>query len=549
MAVRKVRWVCAWVLIAVVGSAEAFGQSPPKVAPTEAAIRVDPALISQLDQVWKVIGQPKNPVWPGWDATDTPVLIYFPGRQELLLNHPKPPEGFKRYSGPVKSALGPIYLRDGQTMTALDGQNTAVDVGGVRTLMVADTLSTRRQWAESVVASAKGDPAGVKARIDGGLDPNPYPAFGLFAHEAFHVYQHRRAPKKVPNELALADYPSLSVENNVGFALEAEFLKAALEAKTKEDATGFLKKWWAARSMRRAKLPPALVEYEDAGEFNEGTAKYVEYRLSQHLESVEPLDQLWLIQGFNGFKDLSGQRASMRTQMLRMMSGQMNVNNDPYGASPVRFRLYFSGMAIAAALDLLESKWHDRIFEPAATLAGLLSAELNMKPEELDAEIKRLRSGERFTELVRQKAQLEEDGKAHVVATVKEFDQAEGDLVIDYAGLTKPQTQFTFTPFGILRVADGQTIYRLIPINGKVGAFGFAEDSARPVFHDTKAKRIRLRLTGKPDAADLAKQFGAAPAPDRRVELPKFTLPGVTLEGVKGTVQLDGKRVTVVLAE
>ncbi len=76
--------------------------------------------------------------------------------------------------------------------------------------------------------------------------------------------------------------------------------------------------------------------------------------------------------------------------MRRVMTGEMVVNDDRFGASSVRFRLYFSGMGIAAALDRLEVAWHDKIFEPKATLAGLLATELGMTGEQLDAEVKAL---------------------------------------------------------------------------------------------------------------------------------------------------------------
>ena len=44
------------------------------------------------------------------------------------------------------------------------------------------------------------------------------------------------------------------------------------------------------------------------------------------------------------------------------MNGEVNVNNDPYGASPLRMRLYFSGMAIAAMLDSLNADWQTAMF-------------------------------------------------------------------------------------------------------------------------------------------------------------------------------------------
>jgi len=412
------RAAIVWIMAIGLLPGASSGQSPTKPEDSKkskpAGIQVDPKLITQVDQVWKLIGRPDNPVWPGWDARETPILIYMPNRQDLLINHPRPPAGFRPYAGPLKSAIGPIHIRDGETITSLDGQNTAILVGGVRTLVVADTLSSRRQWAQSLIATAKRDPAVVKDQIEQGMKPNPYPLFGMFCHEAFHVYQYRRAPDRMPNENALTTYPSLSVENNVGFALEAEALQAALEADSKDAARPHLKSWIAARSMRRKSLSNSSVDYEDATEFSEGTAKYVEYRLLECLDSTEALDNLWLIQGFQGFGDLSSQQSVMRKQMQEMMSGQQLVNNDLYGASPVRFRLYFSGMAIGAALDEMGVAWHDKIFETNATLTGLLAAELALTPEEIEAESDHLRAGDRHAQLVEIKAKLEAEGKAHI---------------------------------------------------------------------------------------------------------------------------------------
>src|SRR5690242_9796563 len=107
------------------------------------SLSVDPLLIVEAQEVWSVIGRPNNPVWPGWDARKTPILIYFPGRQDLLINHPKPPVGFLPYSGPLHTTIGPMYVQDGKTIEQFDGQNTSRDVNGIETLFIADTLSTR----------------------------------------------------------------------------------------------------------------------------------------------------------------------------------------------------------------------------------------------------------------------------------------------------------------------------------------------------------------------------------------------------------------------
>src|SRR5262245_26640186 len=75
------------------------------------AIGVSPMLVAAAGDVWSVIARPDNPVWPEWNASDTPLLLYLPNRQELLIHHPKPPEGFQDYRGPLTFPNGGIKVR------------------------------------------------------------------------------------------------------------------------------------------------------------------------------------------------------------------------------------------------------------------------------------------------------------------------------------------------------------------------------------------------------------------------------------------------------
>ena len=206
---------------------------------------------------------------------------------------------------------------------------------------------------------------------------------GMIAHEAFHVFQHGAAQGKAGNELALTKYPTLSVTNNVGFALEGRLLAAALHEEDRQARRALALKWLAVRDWRRAQLTPSDAAYEDGTEFNEGLAKYIEYRLLQVLEGRDPGEQMKWVRSFKGYRDLSAQRQRMIDMMTRHLDGKVSVNNDPYGASPLRMRLYFSGMAIAALLDAIgDPTWHASILEPDTTLTSLARAALAAKPEE-----------------------------------------------------------------------------------------------------------------------------------------------------------------------
>lgn len=501
------------------------------LAQASAALQVDPLLVVQANEIWSVIGRKNNPVWPGWDARGTPVLIYFPGRQDLLINHPKPPAGFRPYTGPVRSSIGPMVIRDGKTFIDLDNQNTTREIEGVETLVVADTLSTRRLWVKGLADSVAANPGEADSIITGGLFPNPYSSMTTFVHEAFHAYQRKMAPKKAPNEMALVQYPSTSVANNVGFALEAQCLAAALRAKTPAAARAEGVRWLAARQTRRAAISAEAAAYEDATEFSEGLAKYVEYRILQDLEGRKPSPEMWLVQGFRGYGDMATQRDGMVRQMDGFLSGRNVVNNDLYGASSVRFRLYYSGMAVAALLDRLGAKWHDRMLKTDATLTTLAQEAIAASPAELGDARRALEAGATYAEISAAKTKLAKDGEAHVAAELAKFSSAPGELVIDYSSATDPRPEFTYTSFGILRIDDDRNIFRLIPIRGAVNGMGFTESYARPVLHDRKAKRIHLQLTGTPTTEP------------GKIDVPTLSLPGVELKNVKARVEREGNRI------
>lgn len=512
----------------------------------QAELKVDPLMVISTGEVWDIIGKADNPVWPGWNAADTPILIYLPGVQDVLINHPKKPSEFVSYDGPITSQAGPIAIRDGKTLIDYDGQNTSRDVYGVQTLVIADTLSSRKQELEYLLSDSKPADDKIRELTYERLHPSPYDHLALVAHEAFHVFQHRKAPNKGGNELALAKYPTLSVRNNVGWAMEGEALAAALRAGTKEEARAAAIRWLAVRKDRRKDLPPEAVEYEDGTEFNEGLAKYVEYRLFQVLQGRTPNPQLYLAQGFRGFADLSAERDRLISAMVSNLKGEVNVNNDPYGAAPARMRMYFSGMGIAAILDRATTGWHENILKPSTTLTGLAESALAASADELAKGLAAAKSAAGHDELVRSKEQLARDGQGFVAKVVAEVEQGpHGVLVVDYSGLKGARANLAFTPFGILAVDESRTLYRMLPLTAQIGGATFSQTESRPSLEDKKARQFLFPLTGDPEAAiaSLGDKLGATEP--RKWEPLEF--PGVKLEKLHGTIRRDGQKIIVEL--
>jgi hypothetical protein len=513
------------------------------------ALKVDPLLLAEAHEMWSLIGSANDPVWPGWDASSTPMLFYIPGVQDVLVNHPHPPQGFRLYSGPVQFPGWKVFVKDGPTIMDLDGQNTSTEVDGVPTLVVADTLSNLRQQVFGMVA----DPRPAQERFPtitfSSLSIDPYDQLAMVVHEDFHVYQHKMAPDKGASEYLLLYYPVLSVQNNVDVALESSALADALRSTDATQLRPAALRWMALRKERRAQLPAKAIEYEDGVEFVEGTAKYTEYRLFQVLEGRKPGAELYWAQGFNGFDNLAPRRQQLLDRMVENMSGRVNVNNDPYGTAPVRMRLYYSGMGISAVLDRLMPEWQSRIFAAGASLTSLLEEALKASPEELESALREEKSKPEYAELIREKTKLADEGKAHTEAVRKEIEEGPGvGLTVDYSQLASSKAGMGFTPFGITVIDADRTIFAQVPISVRFGKQGeLLQTQPAPLLRDTSRKLVRFRLPQSVTKTELEKKLGSIPG-SAATNL-NLELPGVNLKAAKAQLHWSGNELTVVLME
>ena len=525
--------------------------SPPEAAPR---LRIDPFLIASLNFVWELIAAPDNPIWPGWDASDTPALLYLPGVQDVLLNHPNPPAGFVPYEG-HPFVGGDVTVRDGPTLIEWDGQNTSRDVWGVRTLVVADTLSNRKNAFRGLLNDPRPTEQ-VLAGVDyeSHLMADPYWRIATIVHEAFHVHQDVRAPGRGANEQTVRLYPCLSVENNVGFVLEAEALTGVLRARSREEAREAGLRWLAARLERRDRLSREAIAYEDGNEFAEGLAMYTEWVLPSVLPDYEPPAELHWAQGFHGFGDLRFLRDEKLEMMRANLRGEVNVNNDPYGTSPVRGRLYFSGMGIAVLLDHVSSDWKRRIFEEDVSLTTLAHEALAPTEEELERALADVRASVDLDAVVETKLALATAGRADTERLLASIDAGPATPIeLDYSALESDVSSISFTAFGVRAVDADRCIYTLVPIQASFGGsdHSFAQSIPAATLDDRAADRFRFALSGTVSAARLEDLLGSAPteASDDRSTWRGVTvdldLDGVRIRAARADVIHDGRTITV----
>jgi hypothetical protein len=472
-----------------------------------------------------------------------------PGEQDVLINHPRPPEGFLPYDGPVRFPGWRILLKNGPTLIQWDGQNTSMDVEGVRTLVVADTLSNLRGQMSSLLQDARPAAEKVQALRFSDLVIDRYDQLATVVHEAFHVFQDKQAPDKGANEMLLLYYPVLSVQNNVGFAQEGSALAEALRA---TDAVAFRRaalRWLALRKDRRSSLPQKALEYEDGTEFKEGLAKYTEYRLFQVLQGRSSGPAMTWAQGFVGYADLTPQREKLIEKMVQNMSGAANVNNDPYGTAPLRMRLYYSGMAAGVMLDRLSPGWKSRIFSPGTSLTSLAEEALKPSRAELDQALKEAKGEGAYASLVENKTRLAQEGKAHAEAVLKEIEGGPSvGLIVDYSALGSPQLGMAFTPFGITVVDGERTIFSQIPVKVVFGQEGeLAQKVPAPLLRDTGRRLVRIRLPESTTRAEVEKALGSAPTSGGTVANLALDLPGAIVKAPKAQIRWRGEDLIIVL--
>lgn len=338
--------------------------------------------------------------------------------------------------------------------------------------------------------------------------------------------------------MLLLYYPVLSVENNVGFAQEGAALASALRAPDRAALRAGVVKWLALRQHRRSGLRSEAIAYEDGVEFGEGLAKYTEYRLFEVLPGRIPAPAMQWAQGFTGYGGLDRRRDRLIARMVEHMRGEASVNNDPYGAAPLRMRLYFSGMAIGALLDRLSQDWKRRILDPGTSLTGLVQEAVQASTSETRHALEQARRDSDYQALVAAKTLLAEAGRARIDTMVAAIEQGEGTgIVVDYAALDSPRVAMGFSPFGITVVDQDRTIFSQVPINVALAdGSEVVQRVPRPLLHDKRRKLLRFRLLRSLTRAEVDSVHSVA------LDFPEFTL-----RAPRAQIRWEGRDLRVVL--
>ena len=560
--VRNLRPVLALLLLLLLVphpfSASAFAlpqeTQPSANAPTTgvaevSSLEIDPALLLELQCVWQIIGSDHNPVWPGWDARKTPVLFYLPDVQDVLLNHPSPPNDFLPYTGPLADAFPSMLVRNGKTEFAFDGQNTSRVLFGEQTLIVADTLSNRKNWLRGWASSTTELEQRLVDLEYPSLRADPYQQMEMIAHEAFHVFQYKHLGHDLGNDHNARFYPCLSVEGNVLLALEGKAMVASITAPTVQASHEFALQWLALRLKRRQDMTKEAQGFEDDNEFMEGLATYAGLRCLEELEGQSWPPALDYIQGFHGLSDMSGSRAKQLALLTRSMRGEVNVNNDLYGVAPARKRMYSSGLGIALMLDrLAEATWEEEIALPHQTMTGLVEKILSPSQQQLAAALFEARKDPELEELYRRKETLAANGKADTQKMVDGILMGTTSRVaFDWSEFPSQQRGLSYTSFGLRRVDDDQVIYTLVPIQMQLAnqAGGFQQRIPRPTLDNLQRQLVTFPLSSSIDQHWLSERLGQENEGTWEIANLNLELPGATIQAQKAKLIWDGSCLTI----
>lgn len=427
-------------------------------------LRIDPMMLVSLKECRNITKSLGPQFFPGWDFQKTPILFYRPNVQDLLINFPHKPEGFSEYHGFNPLGNETIYVRNDTTLIPDDDQNTTRIIDGIPVLVVADPFSRMRNQLRGVVNARSKENILNDYLNRWNFIRSPYDELGIILHESFHVYQHKMAPDKHANEAVVSQYPVLDPVNNALYVLEGQILKDALLTQDPAQRLEKTKQFVAVRSFRQARLKPNLVEYENLNEYNEGLAKYVQYKFLKLGEGVEPVKEMYFRNGFNGYR---GILAKLYQDQLNDMVDIVGVNDDRlgnrFGTGPLRFKLYELGACQAMLLDEVMPSWKDKIFNKDISLSGLLQQSVSLSPAELERYLEQAKSQYHYNEAFESKLRFEKEGKAKVQEQLAAILETHQTLVkISFEGFAD-RIGFAYTPFGVTQIGERSAIYDLIP--------------------------------------------------------------------------------------
>lgn len=317
-----------------------------------------PELAHSLDLVeesWKILDEFSGQVWQEWENYKE--IAYFtavPMKQDLLINPPSDP---KKNFFLVNTKMYPIrvYLRDPGECKKIWGGAYRYEIEGKRYKGVQFHCPSIDYSNKTYLQFSKNylhqDTILFKELF---YSDNFYK--GIIIHEAFHIWQFKKAKIKAKNESHVSSFSP-----NETFQLlantEGEILAEAFLTIDNQKLKELTKRFLQIRRERREFITDVDIMWEKRNEFIEGTAIYVETKM---LELDDP--KYW---------------SALKNVLYLQIMRSPQLYNDENQATQ---RCYFLGLAQAYILDkLIGNEWKKMIMKEGIYFEDLLESTIKPK--------------------------------------------------------------------------------------------------------------------------------------------------------------------------
>ena len=378
--------------------------------------KLEQIILTSTGEVVKLFKEKSELIWPDFDLSLQPFIVYIPNKWALLVNYDKDIDGFSEYPDDWPDIYTDARLRLGN-FNGLNGQlqfNLKID---------------------SIETLAIGFPEGF-FKVD---DPNTMiEIFAFTVHESFHQFQ-RQSFGEIPWARE-EKYPILDPENSTLCYIEMQLLRNSLKAMNADDeekCRELLKDFATVRENRWEMADKFVKQYEQGQELNEGTAKYVEVksilllRESKNTRSYDNDPNLYAL--------LSSDKAE---KYLELEFNRIMENNSISPDDMIRNRIYPTGAAEGILLDYTGIEWKKKAQKAGTdfTFSGLIKDDIFIETKTAKSGLSEILEEYNYNSIKSNTTQQIKEYTELYESELKEFENQSGiriEILFNYKSLAR----------------------------------------------------------------------------------------------------------------
>jgi hypothetical protein len=331
--------------------------------------------LKRLEEMYHILDLYSTRIWPGWkNYADVPFLFTYTNGVQLLIGHPKPPDGFSLLPG-VEIRGKKVFLDRRRELPIpmplpLLGGGGPIPYGYVDGKLITVVKIGSRPLQP---VSAKND----KRTLEDDYQLGSENQIVLNIHELFHCFQRSTYRSRHGNLQYNTDENYATYAEIEGLALEHSYLEA-------DDATAreYLKDFLIARGLKRRSMTELEQLQESEEDVSEGTATYSELMAATLIKkSYTPLITRKDDPFFFGFKYVDS-LIQGKLKMLRFSRTNTLSSRD---------KCYPYGCYQAVLLNRFAPGWQDGFFQRGRTLDHAIDSLFALQQQEREKIAARLR--------------------------------------------------------------------------------------------------------------------------------------------------------------